>query len=238
MMRKGLRQSIVLLVLLVVTAIYLNGTRLFLMDGLNSSYFSNLRYEGAGNEWNRSLFGEQARWASMENYIRISREYEEQRNYGLLNNADEARYHAQFRALARNALSDWENYHMNTMRGKAEKAADTVPTWYAIRHSKSPPLVVAGILAAAYTGRTLRYRLSGTDSTIESRTVILQSSHFESQYFGWSNSLLGASVGSTYEGPTRGLAMNVRKEVASGVSVSYDRQIDSDAVGMVYSTGF
>lgn len=236
-MRKGFRQIIVLVVLFAFTAIYLNGTRLFLPNELNSSYFSNLRYEGAGNEWNRSLFGEQSRWASMENYLRVAREYDERKNYGLLNDADEARYHKQFRELARNALNDWQGYQMGAARGKLAKELDTIPTWYAIRTSKSPPLMVAGVLAAAYTGRTLRYRL-GSDSTIESRTI-LQSSHFESQYVGWSNSLLGASVGSTYDSTAGGgFGMSISKSVTSGVSVSYDRRPSSDAVGMVYSAGF
>lgn len=234
-MRKGFRQILVLILLVAVTSIYLNGTRIFAPSDQNH-YLSNLRYEGAGNEWNQSLFGDHGRWASMENYLRIANEYETRRAYGLLNDADEARYHRKFSQLARNALNDWQGYHMNSARGKIARELNEIPTWQSIRDSKSPPLVVAGILAAAYTGRTLRYRL-GTDSTVESRTI-LQSARFESQYVGWSSALLGMSAGSTYGGASRGLAMSVRKVVASGVSVTYDHQTDSDSVGMVYSAGF
>jgi len=234
-MRKGFRQILVLLLLVAMTCIYFNGTRIFAPSDQNS-YLSNLRYEGAGNEWNQSLFGEHGRWASMENYLRVANEYETRRAYGLLNDAEEARYNREFSQLARNALNDWQGYQVGTARGKAGDELGEIPAWRAIRDSKSPPMVVAGILAAAYTGRTLRYRL-GTDSTVESRTI-LNSSRFESQYLGWSNALLGASVGSTYDNPSRGLAMSVRKDVAAGVSVSYDRLPNSDSVGMVYSTGF
>lgn len=234
-MRKGFRQFLVLILLVAVTAIYLNGTRIFTPTDQNA-YLSNLRYEGAGNEWNQSLFGDHGRWASMENYLRVANEYETRRAFGLLNDADEARYHREFSQLARNALGDWQGYHIGAARGKVARELGEIPTWQSIRDSKSPPLVVAGILAAAYVGRTLRYRL-GTDSTVESRTI-LQSARFESQYVGWSNALLGASVGSTYDGARRGLAMTVRKDVAAGVSVTYDRQSDSDSVGMVYSAGF
>jgi hypothetical protein len=235
-MRKGFRQLIVLLLLVAFTAIYLNGTRIFAPPEQNSAYLTNLRYEGAGNEWNKSLFGEQARWASMENYIRLQTEYDSKRAYGLLNDADEARYHGEFRGLAMNALRDWQGYHTGKLREAVGKNLDLVPSWYAIRNSKSAPVVIAGILAAAYTGRMLQYRLSDKMS-LESQTI-LRSARFESQYIGWTNSLLGASVGSTYDNTSHGVAMSVTKAVSNGVSVNYARQIDSDAVTMVYSTGF
>jgi hypothetical protein len=235
-MRKGFRQILGLVLLFAFTAIYLNGTRIFGPSSSENTYLSNLRYEGAGNEWAHSLFGEHGRWASMENYIRLAHEYDEQRAYGLLNHADEARYHRAFRQLARSALNDWSGHEIGRMRGALLTEMDEIPTWYAIRTSKSPPMVVAGILAAAYTGRTLKYRLSPTVA-VESRTI-LNSAHFESQYFGWSSALLGTSVGSTYDGASRGLAMSVRQDVASGVGVVYDHQMDNDAIGMVYSTGF
>lgn len=235
-MHKAFRQLLVLLLLIAITSIYLNGTRLFTPSDPNGSYLSNFRYEGVGNEWNRSLFGESARWANMENYLRVADEYDRRRAYGLLSDADDTRYHEEFRRMARTALRDWGGYHAGRARGKVAAELDEIPSWYAIRTSKSPPLVVAGILAAAYSGRMLRYRLD-SDSAFEARTI-LNSAHFESQYLGWSSGLLGASVGSTYEGASRGLAMSIRKDVAAGVSVSYDRRIDDNAVGMVYSTGF
>ena len=236
-MRKGFRQGLVLILLVAVTSIYLNGTRIFTPSDENASYLGNLRYEGTRNDWNQSLFGEQARWASMENYIRLTNEYDSRRAYGLLNDVDEARYHQEFRQLARSALSDLQHYQEGTARGKVLRQLDNVPSWYAIRTSKSPPLVIAGLLAAAYSGQMLRYRL-GNSSAMEARTL-MQSTRFESQYFGWSNTLLGVSLGSTYDGATRGLAMSARKDLIGGVSVSYDRQTDnSDAIGMSYSTGF
>jgi hypothetical protein len=234
-MRKSFRQLIVLVLLVAVTSIYLNGTRIFAPSNQNS-YLMNLRYEGAGNEWSQSLFGDRARWASMENYLRVANEYETRRAYGLLNDADEARYHQEFSRLARNALNDWQGYHRGAIRGKVSKELGEIPEWKTILQSKSPPIIVAGILAAAYTGRTLRYRL-GDASSVETRTI-LNSARFESQYVGWSNSLIGATVGSTYEGPSRGLAMSVRKDVAAGVSVSYDRTATAGQVGVGYSTGF
>lgn len=235
-MRKGFRQLIVLLLLVAFTAIYLNGTRIFSPSEPGSAYLSNLRYEGTGNEWNKSLFGEHGRWASMENYIRLQNEYDSRKAYGLLNDSEQARFNGAFRNLARNALRDWQGYQVGTARGKVLKNLDEIPTWYAIRTSKSPPMVVAGILAAAYTGRTLHYRLSA-EMAVESRTI-LSSSHFESQYFGWSNALIGATLGSTFDSATRSVAMSVRKDVAGGVAVVYDRGADNDAIAMVYSTGF
>jgi hypothetical protein len=235
-MLKGFRQFIVLLLLVAFTGIYLNGTRIFSPPDGNSSYLTNLRYDGASNEWNKSLFGEQGRWASMENYIRLRNEYESKRAYGLLNDADEARYNGQFRDLARNALRDWRSYQTSTMRERLGKNLDLIPNWYEIRTSKSAPVMIIGILAAAYTGRTLQYRLSDR-LAVESRTI-LNSAKFESQYIGWSSSLVGASLGSTYDGASRSIAMSVSKDVGKGVSVNYARQLATDAVTMVYSTGF
>ncbi len=235
-MLKGFRQIIVLLLLVAFTAIYLNGTRIFSPDDPNSPYLSNLRYEGTGNELNKTLFGESARWASMENYIRLQNEYDTRRAYGLLNDTDEARYNSAFRDLARNAVRNWGGYHAAILRDKIGKNLDGVPSWYAIRTSKSPPILVAGILAAAYSGRTLQYHLTAENS-VESRTLV-HTAHFDSQYVGWSNSLIGGGVGSTYDGASRGLAMSVHKDVAAGISVTYDHGIDNDAIGMVYSTGF
>ncbi len=235
-MLKGFRQIIVLLLLVAFTGIYLNGTRIFTPPDGNSAYLANLRYDGASSEWNKSLFGEQGHWASMENYIRLRNEYESKRAYGLLSDSDEARYNGQFRNLARNALRDWRSYQTSTMRERLGKNLDLIPNWYEIRTSKSTPVMIIGILAAAYTGRTLTYHLSDK-LAVESRTI-LNSARFESQYLGWSNSLIGASLGSTYDGASRSIAMSVSKDVGAGVSVNYARQLDTDAVTMVYSTGF
>ncbi|MBS1961729.1 MAG: hypothetical protein JST04_05905 [Bdellovibrionales bacterium] len=235
MSHKFLRQLLCLILLVAFTTIYLNGTRIFApVDG--NSYLSNLRYEGAGNEWNRSLFGDQARWASMENYLRIANEYEMKQNYGLLSEGDEARYYQEFRQMARNALKDWKHYHYGAARDKVAQELDAIPSWYEIRRSKSPPMVVAGILAAAYSGRTLHYRL-GDDLSVESRTI-LHSSHFESQYMGWNSALMGASLGTTYDHVNRVIAMSVAKDVGGGVGVVYNHQTGDDSLGMVYSAGF
>ena len=235
-MRVGFRQLIVLAVLVAFTGIYLNGTRIFSSDSGNGTYLSNLRYEGTGGDWNRSLFGEGRIWSSMENFIALSNDYDMRRAYGLLDNADEARYYAAFRNLARSAVNDWRGYQMAGFRARFAKQADLIPGWAAIRDSHSASVIVAGILAAAYTGRTLRYRL-GKDFSLESRSAF-HGGHLESHYLGWASETSGTSMGSSYDGATRGLAMSVRQDVASGVGVVYDHQTDNDAIGMVYSTAF
>jgi hypothetical protein len=232
-MRKGLRQLVVLGSMVAITSIYMNGTRLLSPTDLNSTYLTNLRYEGAGSAWNQGLFGENGRWASMENYIRTVREYDYRKNYGLLNQHDERRYHETFQNLARSALSEWESNRIGAARNALQEQADLIPTWYEIRTSKSPPIVIMGILAAAYSGHTLRYRLT-ENSTIESRST-MTSSHLDNQYFGWSNALLGASVGSTFDGID--LGVSIRKEIVAGVTVNFEQAVDR-AIGMTYTAGF
>jgi hypothetical protein len=235
-MQKGFRQIFVLLLLVAVTSIYLNGTRIFSPEDQNSSYLTNLRYEGASNEWNHSMFGEQAHWANMDRYMALTTEYDSKRAYGLLSQNDQANYDQAFSQMAHSALREWSGYQTRVFRNRVADEMNDIPTWYAIAHSKSPPLVVAGVLAAAYSGKLLKVKV-GRDMALETKTV-MNSARFESQYFGWTDNFVGASVGSTYDNASRGLAMTVRKDVISGISVSYDHQLANDAIGMVYSTGF
>jgi hypothetical protein len=230
--RKGFRQFFSLFLLILVTSIYLNGTRIFTPGDENGSYLSNYRYS-AGNNWNRLIFGGGAHWGSMTGFIRLTQEADNRRNYGLMNRAWDEHYRRAFSRVAASAIEDLENYHINSVRGKLVNGVDKVLGIQELLATKSTTVAVAGILAAAYTGRTLRYRL-GDDLAVESRTG-MNSSEFKNQYVGWSSKYLRASIGSTYEGGA--MSVSVRKEVAAGVSVNYDKSADH-SVGVGYSVGF
>jgi hypothetical protein len=172
----------------------------------------------------------------MANFIALANDYDSRRAYGLLDSADEARYYSAFRNLAKSAVNDWRGYQMAGFRERFAKQAELIPGWNAIRNSRSAPVIVAGLLVAAYTGRTLRYRL-GKDFALETRSAF-HGGHLDHHYLGWASETSGTSMGSSYDGASRGIAMSVRQDVADGVGVVYDHQTDNDAIGMVYSTAF
>lgn len=234
-MRKSFRQISAVLLLLVVTSIYLNGTRVLGPTNTLSSYLSDLRYSGPEGVWNRALFGGRERWGSMEGYLRLTAEYDHRKNYGLMDGAGEAHYHREFSRMASNALREWQGYHAGAFRKELINEAKDVVEWEKLKKNRSPAMVV-GVVAAAYSGKMIRYRVSPR-MALETRTM-MQGSTLARAYLGWSSQALGASAGSTYDSENGGNVMlSVRKEIATGVSVNYDKAEDH-AVGVSYSAGF
>lgn len=233
-MKYAFRRILILLALSLVTALYLNGTRIFVPRDESNPALSNFRYRGPDDSWGSLLFGDRAQWGSMRNYLRLSAEYESRRNYGLLDPATAARYHGLFAATAGDALAGWQSERIRAAGRFAGRGLESVVDLRSLRDSKSPLLLV-GFVAAAYAGRTLRYDL-GDSNAVAARTD-LRGGGFEGQYLGWNNSALGASAGGTYGGAGEPLSFSLSKQVAPGVSVNYDRGA-SDSVGVNYSAGF
>ena len=230
-MGKGLRQGVILLLLVLVTFIYLNATRIFNPNGLNA-HLSNLTYFGVGNQWSSALFGDHKRWSSMQHYVSLRNEYEHQSNYGLFDHHTESRYMGRFSDLAASAFADWQSYQLKTAGKWLTQEADEYFGLESLKQSKSPVLLV-GVIAAAYMGKTLRYRFDDQNQ-VETKTTVTDSK-FNEQYLGFRSTAIDVSAGASYgvDGPT----LNLRKFITKEVSVNYDHSRDR-AVGVSYSAGF
>jgi hypothetical protein len=230
-MRVRIHQLLALVLLVIVTAIYLNGTRI-LGPTENFKYLSDLGNREGPSAWNEYMYGKPGSWGSMSAYEALDREYERERNYGLLDHETEAAYRRKFQALAQNALKSWQRYQADTLAKGLTRKLDERFEIKSFFEGNSP-LMALGIVAAAYTGRTMRYHLSDR-STIESRTL-MEGSKLTSQYLGYSNRLLAASLGATYAEGHGSLV--VSKAITPEVSVNYQNSGDH-AVGVTYSRGF
>ncbi len=237
MMKIWQRQLVLITILASITSIYLNGTRILnrlkTFDA-NESYLSNRGYFGAGNAWTGLLYGNQSRWNSMTGYLSLMGEYDLRRNYGLLDAYDEMSYRGRFSDLANSAITSWRGYHFRTYGKKLSKNISDELELESLKKSGSPLLVV-GVLAAAYTGRTLRYRLSA-DVSMETRTD-MKESHLNGQYIGWKSQSIDATAGASYSTVNRAPAFSVSKKISDDVSVSYDLG-QEHSVGFLYSRGF
>lgn len=234
-MRKTFRQFSALLFLLAVTSIYLNGTRIFGPTNSLSSYLSDLSYSGPEGAWNRALFGGRERWGSMEGYLRMTAEYDHRKNYGLMDGTGEAHYHREFSRMASSALREWRGFYVGAYRRDLVTEAKEAVDWEKLRRNRSPAMVV-GVVAAAYTGKMIRYRVSPR-MALETRTM-MHGSALANAYVGWSSTALAASAGGSYDAENGGnVALSVRKQITSGVTVNYDKDADH-SVGLSYSAGF
>ncbi len=234
-MRRYLRQISAVALLVSVTAIYLNGTKIGMRGRTVSSYLSDLRYSGTEGVWNRALFGGRERWGSMQAYLRLTAEYEYRKNYGLLDGNDEVHYHREFGRMASGALRELRGHHMGNYRRQALNEVKDAIGWEELRKNRAPAMV-AGVVAAAYTGRMIRYRVSPRVA-FESRTQ-MQGRSLAQAYLGWQDTKMGASAGSSYDSESGEVAVSVRKHLTSGVSMNYDLASDNNTVGLSYSAGF
>lgn len=233
------RQLVILLILTFVTSIYLNGTRIitsFSDRQANSSFLSNLNYFAPVNTWTSLLFGSQNQWGSMAGYLGLSTEYDMKRNYGLTNSYDEARYHQAFSALAQNAFSQWQNYQVRKYGKIVYNTLDEGLGLQELRANRSPAMVAGAVVAALYTGRTVRYRLS-SDMSMESKTSMGGPSQFDGQYLGWRSASLDIAAGASYSTSSQSAVFSVQKRLTQEVSVNYDHS-DENSIGVSYSKGF
>lgn len=213
--------------------VYLNGTRLLNPMDPNSSYLANFLYQDRTNAWNEFFFGQKSGWGTFGAYDALLREYEMRRNYGLLDAAAEEAYHRQFGGLAMNAFTEWQRFQMESMTRSAVDGVDRkydIQTW--LRHHRAMSAV--GMLAAAYAGRTLRYRI-GEGMSLESRTA-MNGSKFEGQFLGWQSSIVAASLGALVETTGRS-GFFLRKRLTSEVSMNYEQKLER-AISLSYSRGF
>ena len=229
--RRFLFRNLAVVALVAVTSVYLNGTNIFLPD--NFSYLSNYKYQGV-SFYESDVFGGKKDWASMSAFTSLSDERESRKNYGLLNPYDEARYHRQFIGLASSALSELQGFHLHSLKSSASDGAKKKLAIESLKASKSPLLLV-GVAAAVYSGRTMHYRLSD-DLALESQTQ-MSHSQLSHQYLGWSSQELGASVGGVYGREDQSMSFSVRKSLSSNVGVNYDKTAEN-SVGINYSSEF
>lgn len=237
MMKIWQRQLVIVAILTSVTSIYLNGTRVlnrFKTFDANESYLSNRGYFGTGNAWTGMLYGNQQRWGSMTSYLSLTHEYDMRRNYGLIDAYDEMSYRGRFSALAQSAVAGWQGYHLRAYGKRLTQGIADELELESLKKSGSP-LLIAGVLAAAYTGRTLRYRLT-EDVSMEARTD-MHSTRFDGQYIGWKSQSLDATAGASYSAETGSPVLNVSKKITSDVSVNYDLG-QEHSIGVQYTRGF
>lgn len=225
------RQLAALTGLLVFTTIYLNGTRVFAPPSANSTYLSNLNYS-AESGWQSAVFGGRDRWNSMDTYRHLLGEYDEKRAYGLLNVYDEASYSRRFSELAASALHDLESFHTRAYGKRFAGQLAEELNIKALIESKSP-LLIFGALAAVYTGRVIRYRLS-EQIVVETRSSFSRS-HFEEQYLGWRHATSGTSIGTNFGGAATSVSMS--QQITPEIAVTYDKRADH-SVGVRYTQGF
>lgn len=233
MMRVWCRQLVCLVLLFVVTIVYLNGTRILNPFDPNSSYLMNFGYRDRTNAWNDLFFGGSGTWGTYTAYDLLAREYENKKNYGLLDPDQERAYYHQFGNLAQTALSDWQRQRANTMTHSAVGGIDQkydIQSWARANSA----MTALGVAAAVYSGRTLHYRL-GSSMGLESRTT-MDRSKLERQYLGWQSSVLTTSAGAQMD-PGGKSGFYLQKQLTTEVSVSY-QQMTAHSIGVNYSRGF
>lgn len=229
--RPHLYRCLAVVALVGMTTLYLNGTRILLPENHLSTYLGDYQYRSE-SAWRVGLFGNRTSWNSMNSFVRLTGEYDTQHNYGLLDQYSEARYHQAFSHLAGEALSDFISFHSDTLKNGARDGFTRAINLDQLRLDHSS-LVYAGVVAAVYTGRTLRYRLS-SDLSLESQTLMRTD---RKQYLGWASAGLGASGGGTYDAAVGQMKYSVHKNISSNVRMDYEKATDH-SVGLSYSTGF
>jgi len=236
-----LRQLFFIFVLSAVTGMYLNGTRIitgFSSREANYGYLSNFGYLGPENLWSRMLYRDHARWDSMEAYLSLSKEYDFQKSYGLLNAYGERSFHDRFSQTARNSVSSWQSYQV---RSHSRVVSRWIEETLSLDELRDSPLALVGVLAAAYTGRTMRYRLTD-EFAFESRSDF-NGSQFDQQYFGWRAAPWRLTAGVWFAPNTSATTITVEKQLTSEVSVKYGHEhgggVESNhSIGVNYSRGF
>jgi len=229
--RSLIYRSLSVVALVGVTSLYLNGTRILMPE--NNGYLNDYRYSGV-NTLRLGLFGGRDRWNSMDGYQHLMNEYDTQRNYGLLDRYTESCYQRSFSRLANDALTDFIKFHADNLKASMKLGFDRAIDLDGLRASRSP-LLLLGVVAAAYTGRTLRYRLS-SEFAFESKTTMLDS-RFNRQYFGCVSSAIGASAGGNYDADGRAMSFTAHKSITSNVRMDYEKS-SQHSVGVSYSAGF
>ncbi len=224
-------RSLAVIALVAATTVFLNGTRVILPDHPLSIYLGDTSYRGTST-WQTGLFGGKTQWNSMDRFIQLRGEHDRQENYGLLDQNSEAMYHQQFSRLAESALNDFVSFHTDALKESAKKGTIRALSLDQLRFDHTT-MVFAGVAAAVYTGRTLRYSLN-SDLSLESQTLIRSE---RKQYLGWVSADLGASIGGTYDAAAGQMNYSVRKNLTSNVTMDYERTADH-SVGFSYSTGF
>lgn len=215
-----------------VTTLYLNGTRIALPENSLSRFLGDFQYR-SDSAWQVGLFGGRTRWNSMDHFVRVQGEYDQQRNYGLLDRYSEARYQRAFSRIADEALTEFVSFHGDQLKDGVRSGLGRAIDFEQLRQNYNSSLMVAGVAAAIYTGRTLRYRL-GSDLALESQTLMRTE---RKQYLGWSSVGIGASGGGTYDAIAGQMNYSFHKRLTSNVSMDYEKSTDH-SVGVSYTAGF
>lgn len=238
-----LRQLFIIFVLSAVTGMYLNGTRVltgFSSREANYGYLSNFGYIGPENLWTRVLYRDRARWDSMEAYLSLSKEYDFQKHYGLVNAYGERRFFDRFSDSAKGAMSSWQSYQVRSHGRVVGRWIEEALSIDELRKEGSP-LMLVGVLAAAYVGRTLRYRLTD-DLAFESRSDF-SGSRFQQQYVGWRAAPWSLTAGIWFAPESNLTTITVEKRLTNEVSLKYDHEHggavnENHSIGVNYSRGF
>lgn len=229
--RPKVYRSIAVVALVAVTSLYLNGTLIPLPENQTSGFLGDFQYR-SGSAWQVGLFGNRTSWDSMNHFLRLQGEYDYQRNYGLLDPYSEARYHHTFSRLAGDALENFISYHSDGLKDGVRSGLSRVVDFERLRANHSS-LVVVGVLAAIYTGRTVHYRIN-SDIALESQTLLRSETK---QYIGWSLGDYGASGGGTYDAAAKQAGFAIHKRISANVSLDYEMSAEH-SVGVNYSKGF
>jgi len=240
MMKKVQKQLVIIGVIGAITAIYLNGTRVLKIPGLtsrsgNSGYLMDLGYFAPqSGSFNQLVFGSNS-YSGMSSYVSLMNDYDMKHNYGLLDAQGEAAHMDRLHSMAKSAFNSWQTAQTKNYGKKFGLVAEDALGLQSLRDSKSPILFV-GLLAAVYSGRTLRFDFNG-DIAMESQTQMDQGS-LESQYVGWRSKALDASAGASYTNDGQTAEISLRKRLSSEVSVNYGISDQNQSIGITYSKGF
>jgi len=252
------------ILLISFTMIYFNGTRFH----YGENELSNVTYKGQGKDqsFNRFFFGANGLGDFIQKYYALEKEYETNRNWGLIDSWSERTYYSRYSELSRDALGSMQVYQEKFW---SEAVKNRVKNESLAKTMKTPAMIFLAA-AAIYTGRTLEQRIDD-DILLKSRTSMnnskfmgemvaldtgLANGSFEYKARDANQSdedykagitkninLISATAGASYATQSQTRTLSLSKQISDHVSLSYDhaqsqKTPTGHTLGLGFSAGF